>query len=72
MLSTMEKARKIRVPEGAPAAIAATLRIAEADVLRALEGDCTAPQAKNSRGLAIVCYAGVMEATAPRHKVEKR
>ena len=72
MLSTMEKARIIRVPEGAQAAIAATLRIAEADVVRALDGDCTAPQAKNSRGLAIVCYGGVMEATAPRQKTERR
>lgn len=68
----MEKARKIKVAAGVPAAIAATLRIAESDVLRALDGDVKALQAKESRGLAIVCYNGVLEATAPRQKTEKR
>lgn len=68
----MHRARKIKAPEGALAAIAATLGVTPADVARALDGDMTAPRAKSSRGLALVYYGGVMQATAPRCKIEKR
>lgn len=68
----MNRARKISVPNGAHEAIAASLRIAPADVARALNGDLTAPQAKNSRGLAIVCYGGVVQAVVAKQKTEKR
>jgi hypothetical protein len=69
----MKKARKITVESGVPEIIASKLGVAVGDVVGALEGNLAAPRAKDARGLALVCYGGVLQATAPHeHKIERR
>lgn len=63
----------ITVERGVPEIIASKLGVSVGDVVEALNGNILSSRAKDARGLALVCYGGVLQATAPHeHKIERR